>query len=136
MEPEFNEANGETIGGDISRASAQKPSLVLIAVFLIVTALAVYFYFEARALEQNPNKTRQEKVAALVQRVEKLIDLPKGEIPSTATILDPTPLVGNPFFARAQAGHEVLFYTESSKAFLYDPVNNIIVEVATIVIGP
>ncbi len=116
----------------------QKPPrilLILVLILLAVTAATIYFYIEARGLERNPDKVNQEKVASLVSKVGKLIDLPQGEVPSTATIIDPAPLAGNPFFAKAKAGDEVLFYAASRKAFLYNPAMNIVVEVATLNIG-
>lgn len=120
-----------------SRVAQRPPRIVLILVLILlaVTAATVYFYVEVRGLERNPDKVNQEKVAALVAKVEKLIDLPQGEVPSTATIVDPAPLAGNPFFAKAKPGDEVLFYPLAGKAFLYDPKANIIVEVASLNIG-
>lgn len=131
MEPDIDAPIGET-----EWATVKKTRFVLVGILLVVTAVTAYFYFQVRTLEQNPDRINQERVAMLVNKVGKLIDLPQGEIPSAATISDPTPLANNPFFARAKAGHEVLFYTGARKAFLYDPAVNIIVEVATINLGP
>ncbi|TSC55467.1 MAG: Uncharacterized protein Greene041679_610 [Parcubacteria group bacterium Greene0416_79] len=132
MEPDIE----TSIGGETGRVRAKKPSFMLVTILIVVTAITLYFYLEVRKLEQNPNRVNQERVAALVARVGKLIDLPQGEVPSTATVADPKPLAAsNPFFANAKAGDEVLFYTAAGRAFLYDPVKNIIVEVATITIG-
>jgi hypothetical protein len=110
-------------------------SLILVIILVIVTALAAYFYSVVQSLEQTPDKANQEKVLALVEKVGKLIDLPQGETPVMDVIADTKPLAGNPFFAKAKVGDEVLFYPASRKAFLYDPVMDIIVEVQTLKIS-
>jgi lipopolysaccharide export LptBFGC system permease protein LptF len=129
MEPEIE----TSVSG--AQQGIKKPPFLLVGLLLVVIAFTLYFYLQVRALEQNPDKVNQAKIAALVAKVEKLIDLPQGEVPSTATIADTKPLAGNPFFVNAKTGDEVLFYTAASKAFLYDPVKNLIVEVATINLG-
>ncbi len=118
-----------------SELDPRKITAILVLLFLIASVTTAFFYNEARRLEQDPAKINQERVAALVSRVEKLIVLPEGELPTVATIADIAPLAGNPFFARAKVGDHVLFYTAARRAFLYDPTANIIVEVASLNIG-
>ncbi len=117
------------------KARGGKLPVILGGILIVLAIVTTYYYFEVRALEKDPAKVNQEKVLAIVAKVGKLIDLPEGEVPSAATITDPAPLAGNPFFANAKAGDEVLLYTVASKAFLYDPVKNMVVEVATINLG-
>ena len=104
---------------------------------LIVLALGtgVFFYSQTHALSKDPNKANSAKIAALVQKVSMIIDLPKGETPVLATVTDLAPLAGNPFFANAKVGDDVLLYPVAGQAFLYDPVANIIVDVAPLNIG-
>ncbi|MDO8604006.1 MAG: hypothetical protein Q7K40_01170 [bacterium] len=108
---------------------------IVVGLLVIATVAALFFYSQTRSLQQNPNKVNEEKIAALVNKVEKIIALPKGESPAMATVTDLAPLAGNPFFARAKIGDEVLLYTAAKKAFLYDPKANIILEVASLNIG-
>lgn len=108
---------------------------ILIGLIMAVSVFAVFFYNEAEALKQNPNVLNERKIALLVKKVEKIIALPEGELPTVATVADTKPLIGNPFFARAKVGDQIIMYTAARKAFLYDPKANIIVEVASINIG-
>lgn len=108
---------------------------ILVGLLVIASIAALFFYSQTQSLQQNPNKVNEEKAVALVKRVEKIISLPEGEIPATATVADLAPLAGNPFFVRAKVGDEVLLYTAAKKAFLYDPKANIILEVASLNIG-
>lgn len=108
---------------------------VTIILLIILSATTAFFYNQVRTLEQDPNKASEAKIAALVEKVGRLIALPEGELPVVATVSDTAPLAGNPFFAKAKVGDEVLLYTAAQKAFLYDPKANIIVEVASLNIG-
>ena len=47
-----------------------------------------------------------------------------------ATVSNPERLRDQPFFAQAKAGDKVLVYSIAKKVYLYDPANDIIVNVA------
>lgn len=96
---------------------------------------AYYFYREYRDLRENPQKSADEEVRAIVNKVSQLIVLPQDETPTVATVTDVSQLKDQPFFANAKNGDKVLLYTTSRKAVLYRPAENRIVEVAPIVIG-
>jgi hypothetical protein len=114
----------------------RKPILVaLIALILIFAGATVYSRWQYADLKANPQKTVQEEVQTLINKVNRLIVLPTGETPTVATVSDPSKLKGQPFFANAKAGDKVLIYANSKKAILYDPQQDIIVEVAPVNIG-
>lgn len=102
---------------------------------LIACALAFLFYYQAQSLGKDPSKANEKKITALVEKVSKLIDLPQGELPTIAVVSDTKALEGQPFFANAKVGDEVLLYTIAQKAYLYDPKANMILEVASLNIG-
>lgn len=112
---------------------------VLLVLFLATSSSAYFFYKKASALKVDPSARAQEKaqeeVAELVARVGKLIILPIGELPTVATVSDPEKLKGQIFFAKAKMGDKVLLYQNARKAYLYDSVNNKILEVAPINFG-
>lgn len=118
-----------------SLVSGKKILSILVVLIIVVSVFAVFFYNEAETLKQNPNILNERKIALLVKKVEKLIALPEGELPTVATVADTTALAKNPFFAKAKVGDQIIIYTTASKAYLYDPKADIIVEVASINIG-
>lgn len=110
-------------------------SWILLVLFIVSASLASYYYSQLQNSRQNSQAASQEEIKTLVEKVGKLIILPPGETPTVATVIDPDKLRDQAFFANAQKGFRVLIYTTARKAILYDPVKNIIVEVAPVVIG-
>lgn len=109
------------------------PALVVLVV--LAAALLAFFGNEYFTLSANPDAENQKKIEAVVVKVEKLIDLPQGEVPTLATVSDTSNLKGQAFFEHAEVGDQVLLYTNAKKAYLYSPSKNIIIEVASLNIG-
>jgi hypothetical protein len=109
--------------------------IVLFLLLVVSAGSAYYFYSQFNALKTNPNLVTQEEVKSLISKVGKLIVLPQGEDATIATVNEPEKLKDQLFFAKAKKGYKVLIYTNAKKAILYDPVNNLIVEVAPVNIG-
>ena len=108
---------------------------IVIAV-IIVIGIAVYVSKNKPAVEGDPNTEQaQAEMQALVAEIGKLIELPKGENPTVATITDPAKLKDQPFFANAKNGDKVLIYPNARKAFLYDPSTKKLIEVAPLILG-
>jgi|CXWL01.1.fsa_nt_gi hypothetical protein len=108
---------------------------VLVVLILIAAVAGGYFYNQYAKLKADPNVVNQKKIETVVSKVEKLIELPQGELPTLATVTDTSNLADQPFFKNAKVGNEVLLYANARKAYLYDPEANIIVEVASLNIG-
>ncbi len=108
---------------------------IVIAV-IIVIGIAVYVSKNKSVVEGDPNTEQaQAEMQALVAEIGKLIELPKGENPTVATITDPAKLKDQPFFANAKNGDKVLIYPNARKAFLYDPSTKKLIEVAPLILG-
>ncbi len=128
------------------KAVKKSPSLkIIIAVsaVIVVAALAsgaaIYFYMQyqnAQTLLKNPNSALQNEVKTLITQVGKIIELPKGEIPTVATVSDKTKLTTQDFFKRAENGDKVLIYNAAKKAFLYRPQDNKMIEVSSLNVSP
>lgn len=130
MNPEINNSG-------VSKKS-NKGTITLIVIIILIIIASVYaftYYKKVKTLSQDPAKVNEAKIAELVKKVGRLIDLPTDESPVLATITDTAPLANNPFFVNAKIGDEVLLYTVSKKAFLYDPKADLIIEVASLNIG-
>ena len=101
------------------------------------TATGIYFYQKYKNVENRLQQTgsmNQQEVETLVARVGKLIKLPEGELPTIATVSELEGLKTQPFFAQAQIGDKVLLYTLAKKAILYNPTENLVVEVGPLMI--
>lgn len=103
---------------------------VLLALLIAASGAAFYFYWQANVSKEDATLAAPPEVAAIIAKVGKLIALPLGEIPTVATVANPDKLKDQPFFAQAKEGDKVLVYTIARKVYLYDPVNNILVNVA------
>lgn len=108
--------------------------LPAVAVLIVLLGLvSVYFFIQyqnAQKLLKNPNSAQQQ-VQGIIDKVGKLIDLPKGEIPQVVTVTDKYKLLSQPFFANAENGDQVLVYTKNKEAILYRPSTNKIINFAT-----
>ena len=105
---------------------------------LVALILAGYFYMQYQKTQkilQNPTLAAVQEANDLVQKVGMLIELPKGEQPTIATVSDVKKLSGDPFFANAKNGDKLLVYTAAKEAILYDPTANKIVAVGPVNVG-
>ena len=129
-------AEGPAKKGGAIRSLLVKFAFILVA--LVAIGVGIYYYLQfdkAQKLLKNPTLAAQNEQQSLVDKVGKLIDLPKDEQPTIATVSDVTKLKDQKFFAKAQNGYKVLIYSKAQKAILYDPKANKIIEVGPIDIG-
>jgi len=109
--------------------------IVLAIVSLCITAF--YFYNQQQTIKKYPNQAKEEtapqaEVERIVGLVGKLMDLPKDETPTLATVLDKDKLKDQPFFSSAQNGDVILIYTKAKKAIVYRQKDNKIIAVGPI----
>ena len=108
---------------------------MLLGLLVLLAAGAAYLFMQVSALKQDPDALARKEAEEMVGIVGKLILLPKDELPTVATVSDPTKLACQAFFAKAKVGDKVLLYPNARKAYLYDPVANRVLEVAPINLG-
>ena len=111
---------------------------IAVVIAFIILCVGVYFYLQYQKTQQllkNPSLAAQVEAQTLVARVGRLMDLPKGEQPTIATVSDVTKLQGQSFFRNAKNGFKVLIYTKARKAILYDPKGDKIVEVTSLTLA-
>lgn len=121
-----------------------KPSGRFFLIFTTILAFAglisVSYYFYAQyqrtqKLLQNPTEATKEETRFILGQVGKLMDLPTGEDPTIATILDAEKLKDQAFFAKAKNGDKVILFTNARKAILFRPDTNRVIDFAPINIG-
>jgi hypothetical protein len=105
--------------------------VIVIGIFLISICTLAYGYVhtknELKRLS-DPKTAAQDQAQDLTTKVGKLIVLPSDNNPTIATVKDADKLKAQEFFARAQNGDKILYYPKSSRAVLYRPSSNKVVE--------
>ncbi len=112
---------------------------LLALVLVAAVGAAGYFYMQYAAAQKKlmtvQSKTGTSTAAADAQvlaQIEKLIELPKDEPPTLATVSDKSKLASQSFFRNAQNGDRLIIFVKSKKVILFRPVANKIIEVGTI----
>jgi hypothetical protein len=126
--------NESTKQSFLQRLNIRNVSIGLALVVVLGAGLGYRFYTKAKSSQDSQAVAKQE-AQQLVATIEKLMVLPTDELPIVATVADPSKLQDQPFFANAKKGDKVLIYNTAKKAILYDPANNLIIDVAPLSIG-
>lgn len=108
--------------------------LIIAAAIIFLGALGggIYFYWQYQRVVKNPELIAKQETAWVLERVNKLIDLPQDETPTVATVLDKEKLKDQDFFKKAVNGDKLIIYMNAKKAVLYRPNINKIIEVAPV----
>ncbi len=115
--------------------------LILVVVLFLGGVLTVVAYKQYPSLfsrwikPESPNANAQKEATSLVAEVGKYVDLPSDEVPTVATVSDAEKLKSQPFFAKAQNGDRVLFFTNAKKAYLYRPSTKKVLDIAPLSVG-
>lgn len=89
-------------------------------------------YQKAQLFLSNPNEASKEEIKSISQELGKLIELPRDDEPTVATILDKNKLKNEPFFTKAENGDKVILYTKSLKAILFRPSTGKVINFASL----
>lgn len=108
---------------------------LIVLVSLLIGVGATYYvakmYPQYLGLVKTSTQVTSE-TEALISEISKLIDLPRDEKPTIATVSDAEKLKTQVFFAKAANGDKVLIYTNAKKAILYRPSEKRIIEVGAV----
>ena len=97
---------------------ARQLAPTLAVLFLGLCVVVLILFLQNKQLKQDSSNKTDQEVDRLVEKVNELILLPDGEVPTVATVSDPEQLKDQPFFAHAEVGYKVLLYTQAKKAIL------------------
>lgn len=112
--------------------------IIVLAVLLVVVftqwrgaeAKLKQLSVQMETLQGNPQQN-QEKAKEIVEKVRKLIEIPEGVEPTVAAIVDVAQLrERNAFYNKAENGDFLIVTT--SRAILYDPDQNVILDVVPV----
>jgi len=116
----------------------RKSSFVMwVSVVLLVLAImsSVYFYIQwKRTLSETFLESigAAEEIAQITAVISEFVQLPSGEDPTIATVMDASQLREQPFFAHSENGDKVLIYIEARRAILFRPSTHMIIEMTPI----
>jgi flagellar basal body-associated protein FliL len=115
-----------------NKKSGLKLIILILGALLVIFCIAgmIFFYNEYQELKNNPTAAVKQETVILVEDVNKLMVLPKGEDPTVATVTDKDKLSSQTFFKDAQNGDKLLAYTIAQKAILYRPSIKKIINIA------
>ncbi len=113
-------------------------TIVLTVVVLLLVGGLIYMFWINQSLRQPEVQTKiaEEANQQLIEKVSQLILVPDNESPTLAKIVNVENLKKtNPdFYEFAQNGDRLIFY--SSKAIIYREEDNIIINVAPVIVRP
>ncbi len=112
-------------------------SLIVSVIVIMLLGAAFYggYFLNNKKAVNIPNESSQIKeVDELIEKVGKLMLLPKEEVPTIATVTDKDnkQIKEQAFFKNAQNGDKVIIYVQAGKAILYRPSENKIIEVSQV----
>ncbi len=112
----------------------KKNILIIGIVILIIIAGGVYYWTRPQpATGELPTA----EVEAVLEKLQHHIILPTDEIPQIGQINDPVEAVKTqPFLAGVQKGDLLIVYVKASKAIVYSPGRDLIVNVGPISTDP
>ncbi|MDQ5950066.1 MAG: hypothetical protein QG585_6 [Patescibacteria group bacterium] len=105
---------------------------ILAIALVIVSLIGLFLFVRSKRLGGNSAEANEKKVKEVVEKVEKIIDLPQGELPSLAIVDDVDMLRDQPFFADAKKGDMVLLYGKAQKVYIYNPDDNMIINASSL----
>lgn len=105
---------------------------VLVVLFALSLLSTGYFFTKYHALKENPASVVDAENEELIKEVNKHMILPSDEVPTVATVTDPSSLSDEPFFKNAKKGYKLLIYTQAGKVILFDPIKGKIVDVTSL----
>jgi hypothetical protein len=86
---------------------------------------------------EGQQEVAKQEIQAIVEKVKTHMELPEGEDPAMATVLNAESLASEqPFYKDATNGDKVIVYQKANKAILYNPEKDIVVNVDDFVIAP
>ena len=114
-------------------------TIVIAAVALVGVGGAYFFYTkyrETNTILNNPEAVAAKDQKELLDKLGKIVELPKDETPSIATVLDTSKFKDQPFFANAQNGDKVIVYSKAKIAILFRPSTNKVIIISPVTTTP
>lgn len=112
--------------------SSKKIIISLLILLILSLASSLYIFGQYKKLLKNADNIGQAESAMILNKLSKIIELPKDEIPQLADIIDIDKLKGDPFFSESKNGDKIIIYSKAKKAIIYRLEENKIINVGPI----
>ncbi len=99
------------------------------ALFVVALGLAGYFYYQ---YSHTKEVMEAREITELTEKIGNVMDLPADEVPTLATVTNKEKLDDQAFFKKAENGDQILIYSIASRAILYRPSLEKIIDVTTL----
>lgn len=104
--------------------------VVLVIVITLASGYAVHSHSRNKLTAAVGVSAEEQKL--LTREIEKFFLLPKGEMPTIATVTDKSKLKGAFVFKDAENGDKLLTYKDAKRLILYRPTKQLIITIASI----
>ena len=111
-------------------------NLIMFSILILSLGLCGFLYYKLQKIDTTGETNSKQEIKSLVDKVSRLYLIPSNEEPTIATVSDPQILKDQSFFTLAEKGDKVLIFTRASKAVLYRPSIDKIIEIAPIKNNP
>ncbi len=108
---------------------------LLVTIFGATVSTALFFYQRYSEAQNNPASFASLDSQVIEKKVGDLLELPRNETPTVATVQDVSAVKDDAFFVNAQNGDVVLAYANAKQAILYRPSAHKIINMTSLYIG-
>lgn len=107
---------------------------VVILLIIALVFMGIRYNAQQRKIEllANPQAASEQQQSELVNKIGKIVELPKDESPLVVAVENAAKLKDQPFFVDAKDGDKVLVYSKSKLAVLYRPSTNKVIQASRV----
>jgi len=129
---------------NVPKSAFGSKQIAIAAMFVVLVGAVAFLLQDRKDLQSQASATpaETEEVATteneaelLTQEISEFYQVPEGEFPTVATVVDAEKVKDQSFFRNAQNDDKVLLFSEAGTAILYRPSEKKIIEVAPIDLG-
>ncbi|MFA6476060.1 MAG: hypothetical protein WCV68_01445 [Candidatus Paceibacterota bacterium] len=117
------------------KCCSMKSKFGILVVIIILAVVGYYCWtiYKPQPSQAEAQKMAEQQVMALVAKVRRHMVLPDKEVPQVAEVKDAALAIKEqPFLAGSQNGDVLIVYTSISKAIVYSPARDLIINVGPV----
>lgn len=112
----------------------KKNIFIIVLIIIVLIVAGIYYFVKPQA---SSSDVPVAEVKAVLEKLERHIILPTDETPQIGRIDDPVQAAkAQPFVTGAEKGDLLIVYVKASKAIVYSPTRDIIINVGPVSMNP